>query len=177
MNITRLALSAILTTFLLMSAVLPAAAQDEKSPMSEQKTLAQVLQDRDQFSALVNAVEKAELTNTLETDGPFTVLAPTNDAFAALDDSVESMSAEKLRALLRSHLLSGSVSSSQAVTAGRAQTLQGDTLSIEQSGESVMIENATVVTPDIKAENGVIHVIDAVLMSSEDAAGSMSSKK
>ena len=80
MNITRLALSAILTTFLLMSAVLPAAAQDEKSPMSEQKTLVQVLQDRDQFSALVNAVEKAELTNTLETDGPFTVLAPTNDA-------------------------------------------------------------------------------------------------
>ncbi|PSQ70770.1 MAG: hypothetical protein BRD26_04305 [Bacteroidetes bacterium QH_1_64_81] len=87
------------------------------------------------------------------------------------------MSAEKLRALLRNHLLSGSVSSSQAVTAGRAQTLQGDTLSIEQSGESVMIENATVVTPDIKAENGVIHVVDAVLMSSEDAAGSMSSKK
>lgn len=177
MTIPRLALSAILATFLLMSAVLPAEAQDEKSPMSEQKPLVQVLQDRDQFSALASALEKAELANTLETDGPFTVLAPTNDAFAALDVSVESMRAEKLRALLRNHLLSGPVSSSQVLTAGQAQTIQGDTLSIEQSGESVMIENATVVTPDIEAENGIVHVIDAVLMPSKDATNSMSSER
>lgn len=119
------------------------------------------------FSTLITALEAAGLVETLEGDGPFTVFAPTDEAFAALPEgTVESLleDPEALSEILLYHVVPGEVTSEQVVTLDSATTAQGTDLTVTVDGETVMVDDATVVSADIAASNGVIHVIDAVLL-------------
>jgi len=119
------------------------------------------------FTTLIAAVEAAGLTETLEGEGPFTVFAPTDEAFAALPEgTVEGLleDPEALSNILLYHVVSGAVTSDQVVTLESATTAQGSDVAISVEGDSVMINDATVISADIMASNGVIHVIDTVLL-------------
>lgn len=121
------------------------------------------------FNTLVAAVQTAGLVDTLKGDGPFTVFAPTDDAFAALPDgTVETLlkpeNKEQLQAILTYHVLAGKVMSGDI--AGKTltpQTVNGQTISVDATN-GVKINDSNVVTADISASNGVIHVIDTVLL-------------
>ena len=118
------------------------------------------------FTTLVKAVQEAGLVDTLKGPGPFTVFAPTDAAFARLPaGTIEALLAdkEKLTAVLTYHVVSGAVSSADAAGLTTAKTVQGADLNITSADGSVKINDATVVKADIKATNGVIHVIDTVL--------------
>ena len=123
----------------------------------------------DQFSTLVAAVKAAGLVDTLKGDGPFTVFAPTNEAFAALPaGTVESLlkpeNKEQLIAVLTYHVIPGKVMSSDiAGKTAQVDTVQGSALSIDATS-GVMVDNAMVTTADIITSNGVIHVIDKVVL-------------
>ncbi|MGB8813984.1 MAG: fasciclin domain-containing protein [Paracoccaceae bacterium] len=123
----------------------------------------------DDFSTLVAAVTAAGLVETLKGDGPFTVFAPTNEAFAALpagtvEDLLKPENKDKLIAILTYHVVPGAITSDQL--AGKRQdvaTVQGSTVHIDgRSG--VKVNKSRVTTADIRASNGVIHVIDKVLL-------------
>ena len=120
------------------------------------------------FTALVAAVEAAGLVETLKGEGPFTVFAPTDDAFAALpegtvDDLLKPENKDKLTAVLTYHVVPGKVMSTDLSDGMKAATIQGGEVTIMTEG-GVTIDGANVVTPDVEATNGVIHVIDAVIM-------------
>jgi uncharacterized surface protein with fasciclin (FAS1) repeats len=119
-----------------------------------------------QFKTLVTALQEADLVDTLKGDGPFTVFAPTDAAFAklpagALDALVKDK--QKLAAVLTYHVVPGKVMAAQ-VKPGKVKTVQGESLSVSSQGGSVMVDNAKVVRTDIGASNGVIHVIDTVIL-------------
>ncbi len=121
-----------------------------------------------QFNTLVAAVKAAGLVEVLKGEGPFTVFAPTDEAFAALPEgTVESLlqpeNKDKLTAILTYHVVPAKVKAKD-VTAGEAPTVNGQTATIEITDAGVMIEGAKVVTTDVKASNGVIHVIDKVIL-------------
>merc|ERR1712032_734367 len=120
----------------------------------------------DAFSTLVSLLQQAELVETLSGPGPFTVFAPTNEAFAALPEStVAWLTSEENRGslveVLTYHVVSGNVMSSD-LTAGNVPTVEGQAVTV--SLDPVMINSANVVTADVGASNGVIHVIDSVLI-------------
>ena len=119
------------------------------------------------FTTLVAAVEAAGLVDTLKGEGPFTVFAPTDEAFAALPEGmVEDLLAnpEQLAEILTYHVVAGEVYAADVVGLSSATTVQGSDITIETGyNGSVMIDGATVITADIQASNGVIHVIDAVI--------------
>lgn len=122
-----------------------------------------------QFETLVAAIEAAGLVATLQGEGPFTVFAPTDEAFAALPEgTVETLlmpeNQAQLQALLTYHVVPGSVMAEQAMTLDSATTVQGQELTITTGDGTLMIDEASVIQADIAASNGVIHVIDAVLM-------------
>ncbi len=124
------------------------------------------------FNTLLAAAKAAGLAETLSSGGPFTVLAPTDEAFAALPEgTIESLlkpeNKEALKSVLLYHVIEGEVLAETVVTLDEATTLQGGTISITVSGEKVMVNEANVVMTDVMASNGVIHVIDAVLLPSE----------
>lgn len=130
------------------------------------KTIVDIAVGNDQFSTLVTALTEAGLVETLQGEGPFTVFAPTNDAFDALPEgTLESLLADKeqLSAVLTYHVLPGKVMSGDI--AGKTlmpETVQGSTVSIDAT-DGVTIDGATVIKADINASNGVIHVIDQVI--------------
>ena len=121
------------------------------------------------FKTLATALQAAGLVDTLKGKGPFTVFAPTDEAFAKLPPgTVESLlkpeNKDKLKAVLTYHVVSGKVMSDQAAKLTSAKTVQGKELKVTASGGSVMIDNAKVVKADIACSNGVIHVIDTVVL-------------
>ena len=121
------------------------------------------------FQTLVAALEAAGLVDTLSGDGPFTVFAPTDDAFAALPaGTVETLLGDipTLTDILLYHVVSGNVMAADVVTLDSATTLQGDDLSVSVDGDTVRINDARVLITDIQAANGTIHVIDSVLIPS-----------
>lgn len=122
-----------------------------------------------QFETLVAAVKAANLVETLKGEGPFTVFAPTDEAFAALpegtvDDLLKPENRDTLTAVLTYHVVPGKVMAEDAMAADSATTVQGQDISITTMDGRVMVNDATVIQPDIEASNGVIHVIDGVLM-------------
>lgn len=122
-----------------------------------------------QFQILVAAVEAAGLVDTLKGPGPFTVFAPTDAAFAKLPAGTIDMlllpeNKQKLVAILTYHVVPGSVMAADVVKLTEATTVNGATLPIAVSGGTVMVGDAKVVATDIAASNGVIHVIDTVLI-------------
>lgn len=121
------------------------------------------------FKTLVAAVAAAGLVETLKSSGPFTVFAPTDEAFAKLPKgTVESLllpeNKEKLVAVLTYHVVPGKVMASDVVKLKSAKTVNGKEATIKVSDEGVMVDAAKVVTTDIEASNGVIHVIDSVIL-------------
>ncbi len=120
------------------------------------------------FKTLVAALDAADKTSMLEEKGPFTVFAPTDDAFAKLPKgTVESLlkpeNKEKLAAILAYHVVKGEVMAKDVKTM-MAPTANGAELDIKVNGSTVMVNDAKVVKADVKASNGVIHVVDKVLM-------------
>lgn len=118
------------------------------------------------FSTLVAAVTAAGLVDTLKGDGPFTVFAPTDDAFAALPEgTVEALleDLETLTAILTYHVVPGAVMSSDLSDGMMAETVNGASVTIGV-GDTVTVDGATVIQADIEASNGVIHVIDSVIL-------------
>ena len=123
----------------------------------------------EKFKTLVTALGAAGLVDTLKGKGPFTVFAPTDEAFAKIDsetlsDLLKPENKDKLTAILTYHVISGKVKSSDIKGDMEAPTVNGKALSIKLLGGKVMINDATVVVPDVNADNGVIHIIDTVLL-------------
>jgi len=121
------------------------------------------------FKTLLAAVKAADLESTLRGTGPFTVFAPTDEAFAKLPaGTVESLikpeNKDKLKAILTYHVVSGNVGSAAAMKLTTAKTVNGKELKLDASSGSLKVGKATVTKADIQASNGVIHVIDTVLL-------------
>ena len=119
------------------------------------------------FNTLVAAVQAADLADTLAGDGPYTVFAPTDEAFAKLPEgTVEKLLAnpDQLREILLYHVVPGKVTAAQVVSLSSATTAQGSDVAITIADGSVMIDNALVTATDIETSNGVIHVIDTVIL-------------
>lgn len=124
------------------------------------------------FTTLIAAAKAAGLADTLANGGPFTVFAPTDAAFAALGkDTIANLlkpaNKAQLAAILKLHVVAGRVMAAQAMTLDAAPTLNGASLPLVQKGGKLHVGNATVTATDVEASNGVIHVIDAVLLPKE----------
>ncbi|USD66424.1 fasciclin domain-containing protein [Vibrio sp. SCSIO 43136] len=133
------------------------------------KDIVDVAAKNESFTTLVAAVKAAGLVDTLKGDGPFTVFAPTDEAFAKLPDGTIEMllkpeNKDKLVSILTYHVVSGKVMASDVVALNDAKSVQGAMLDVTASGSGVMINDSNVIATDVKASNGVIHVIDTVLI-------------
>lgn len=122
-----------------------------------------------QFNTLAAALEAADLVGTLKGEGPFTVFAPTDDAFAKLPEgTVENLlkpeNRDQLVAVLTYHVVPGKVMAADVVNLSEAKTVNGSDIAISVKGDSVRIDDATVVATDVAASNGVIHIIDSVIL-------------
>lgn len=154
----------ILTSGLLaLSLALTAVAQDKSD-----KNIVETAVAAGNFKTLAAALTAAGLVETLSGPGPFTVFAPTDEAFAALPDgTVESLlkpeNKEKLVGILTYHVVAGKVKSADVVT-GEVPTVNGAKLNVKRTDAGVTVNEANVTAADIKASNGVIHVIDAVVI-------------
>ncbi|GIW27398.1 MAG: hypothetical protein KatS3mg070_0761 [Meiothermus sp.] len=135
---------------------------------TQNQTIAQIVATNPNFSTLLAAVQAAGLVETLSGPGPFTVFAPTNEAFAKIPKAdLDKLLADKaaLTKVLTYHVVAGRVPSSQVVTLKEAKTVQGQSVTIEvKDGKVILNGNSTVTVVDIQASNGIIHVIDTVLL-------------
>lgn len=133
------------------------------------KDIVDVAVEAGAFNTLVAAVKAAGLVDVLKGDGPFTVFAPTDEAFAALpegtiDNLLKPENKDQLVAILTYHVVPGLVTSGDVVKLTEATTVQGSTIEIKVMDGMVMIDGAHVVTADVPAKNGVIHIIDKVIL-------------
>jgi uncharacterized surface protein with fasciclin (FAS1) repeats len=145
------------------------AAHHEKGEMSAKKDIVATAVTNGNFKTLTAALKAAGLVETLRGDGPFTVFAPTDAAFAKLPEGtvatlLKPENKEKLIAVLTYHVVPGKVMAKTAVTLDAAETVQGSSLTLAVKGDKLMVDNATVVMADVEASNGVIHVIDSVVL-------------
>jgi uncharacterized surface protein with fasciclin (FAS1) repeats len=136
------------------------------------KTIVEVAVGADNFKTLVAAVKAADLVETLSGEGPFTVFAPTDEAFGKLpkgtvEELVKPENKEKLTAILTYHVVPGKVMAADVVELKSAKTVQGKKVRIRVKDGKVMVNKANVVKTDIVCKNGVIHVIDAVILPPE----------
>ncbi|MGC0223865.1 fasciclin domain-containing protein [Pseudooceanicola nitratireducens] len=135
---------------------------------SMKKDIVDTAAEAGSFTTLLAAAEAAGLVDTLKGEGPLTVFAPTDDAFAALPEgTVDSLllpeNKDKLTQILTYHVVAGAVKSTDLSDGMKAATVEGSEITVDLDN-GVMINDATVVQADIEASNGVIHVIDSVLM-------------
>ena len=158
--------SILLSTLLLCGivAVMPSARAEDKKDIIDTAVAA------GQFKTLAKALTEAELIDTLKGKGPFTVFAPTDAAFAKIPK--ETLAAilkdkEKLKAILTYHVVPGKVMAADVVKLEKAKTVQGSNVKIVVKDGKVMVNQAKVVKTDIETSNGVIHVIDAVILPPE----------
>ena len=121
------------------------------------------------FNTLVAALQAADLVDALKAEGPYTVFAPTDEAFAklpadVLEDLLKPENQDQLQAILLYHVVSGKIMSGDISGSAQPETLQGATIDVEASGNGVTVNSANVVAADVEASNGVIHVIDNVIL-------------
>ena len=121
------------------------------------------------FNTLAAALQAADLVDALKQPGPYTVFAPTDEAFANLpagtvEDLLKPENKEKLIAILTYHVVPGEVDAAEVVKLNSAKTLNGKDVAIKVKDGNVMVNSAKVIKPDVKASNGVIHVIDTVII-------------
>jgi uncharacterized surface protein with fasciclin (FAS1) repeats len=160
----KLMISAILFSLIITSFAL---AGDHHKSKSSKKDILTIAVDAGNFKTLAAALTEAGLIEALQGDGPFTVFAPTDDAFAKLPEgTVEALLKDKetLKKILLYHVVAGEVTSKEVVKLTKAETLEGKNVKIKVKDGSVMINDAKVTGADIMASNGVIHVIDTVLI-------------
>jgi len=153
-----------LATALLIGSAAPAAAQ--YNDMNE-KNIVETAVEAGSFNTLATALEAAGLVETLANGGPFTVFAPTDEAFAKLPEGTLDallQDKERLTAILTYHVVPGEVTAEQVVGLDSAETVNGEEISISVVDGTVMIDDATVTQADIRASNGIIHVIDSVIL-------------
>jgi uncharacterized surface protein with fasciclin (FAS1) repeats len=136
---------------------------------AQDKNIVELAVGNENLSTLVTAVKAAGLVETLSGEGPFTVFAPTNEAFENLPEGVlESLlkpeNKDQLVAVLTYHVVSGSVMSTDLKDGMKAETVQGESATVKLNYGKAKIDNANVVAADVKASNGVVHVIDAVIL-------------
>lgn len=165
MNFTSLILAAAV-----VAAPMTAFAGDMNKMDSSKKDIVDTAVAAGSFKTLATALEAAGLVETLKGPGPFTVFAPTDAAFAKLPaGTVEGLLKDKpkLTAILTYHVVAGNVKAADVVKLDSAKTVNGQSVAIKVVDGKVMIDNATVTTADVEASNGVIHVIDTVLLPKE----------
>lgn len=147
--------------------------KDTKTDSSQQqntvstKTIAETASSDPQFSTLVTALQTAGLVDTLNGEGPFTVFAPTNEAFDKLPaGTLDALLKDpaKLKSILLYHVVSGNVKAADVVKLTSAKTVEGQDVKISVDGSTVKVNDATVTKTDIETKNGTIHVIDTVLL-------------
>ena len=164
----------ILTTALVSAALAASApiafADGHKSAHAHSKPdIVEVASSKSDFSTLVAAVKAADLVAALQADGPYTVFAPTNAAFDALPEGtvaslLEPENKDALTSVLTYHVIPSKVMAGDIpMGKTKVKTLQGTTVVIKKTAEGVTVDGANVVMADVKAKNGVIHVIDAVI--------------
>lgn len=152
-------------TVLGFAAILTACANTKQAEMAPEQDIVDVAVAAGSFNTLVTAVQQAGLVNTLKGDGPFTVFAPTDEAFAKIpQEKLNALLADKemLTKVLTYHVVAGKVMAAD-VKAGMVRTVEGRSIDVTTYG-GVMVNDAKVVKTDIVASNGVIHVIDTVLI-------------
>ena len=158
----------LLRRFAVLAAVsLAAAGCDDDDGTGAEVDIVATARAAGQFNTLLTAVQAAGLTTTLETGGPFTVFAPTDAAFAAIPPATLNAliaNQAQLQAVLTYHVVPGEVTAAQAAGLTSAPTVNGKALAITNTGGVLRVGGARVVTTDIRASNGIIHVIDAVLI-------------
>ena len=143
------------------------ASMEKKMDKMKKMSIVETAATNKDFSILVKAVEAADLRNALSGEGPYTVFAPTNKAFEALPKGeLEALlkDKEKLASILTYHVVQGKVNSAEVVKLDKATTLNGQDIKIKKNDDGVTIDDAKVVTTDIECSNGVIHVIDKVIL-------------
>jgi len=142
-------------------------AGDHHKSKSSKKDIVTTAVEAGNFNTLATALTEAGLIEALQSDGPFTVFAPSDDAFAKLPEgTIESLLKDKeaLTKVLLYHVVSGEVTSKEVVKLKKAETLEGEYITIKTTDDGVMINNSNIIGADIMASNGVIHVIDTVLL-------------
>jgi transforming growth factor-beta-induced protein len=138
-------------------------------PKPKQDNIVETAKSTGQFSTLLAALNAADLTDVFRGDAPFTILAPTDEAFAKIPEATLASlllpeNKETLVSILKFHVVAGSVTANSAITASKATTLQGAQVRFQLEDGRLKVENAIVLKNDVTASNGIIHVIDNVLM-------------
>lgn len=141
----------------------------EKASSMMEKDIVDTANSAGMFNTLVQAIKAADLVDTLKGPGPFTVFAPTDKAFAklpagTLTDLLKPENKAKLQAILTYHVVAGKVMSQDAVKLSSAKTVNGESFTIRSSNNGLMVDDANITKADINATNGVIHVIDRVIL-------------
>lgn len=160
----KLMISAVLFSLTITTMLI---AGDHDKMKGSEKDIVTIAVESGKFNTLAKALTETGLVEALKGDGPFTVFAPTDEAFAKLPEgTIESLLKDKeaLKSILLYHVVSGNVTSEQVVKLNKAETLSGKNVKINVNDGSVMINNATVTKADVIASNGVIHIIDTVLI-------------
>lgn len=165
-NIRSNKLSALISTAILAVAATTTAYADNQGVQGD---IVDTAVAAGQFNTLAAALEAADLASTLKGEGPFTVFAPTDEAFAKLPaGTVESLlkpeNREQLVGILTYHVVAGEVSSSEVVKISEATTVNGADIAIAVADGKVRINDATVIAADVDASNGIIHVVDTVIL-------------
>jgi len=140
---------------------------DDHKGNDSSKDIVTIAVESGQFNTLAKALTETGLVEALQGDGPFTVFAPTDEAFSKLPEgTIESLLNDKetLKSILLYHVVSGKVTSDQVVKLNKAETLSGKNVNIKTSDAGVVINDSKVIAADVMAKNGVIHIIDTVLI-------------
>src|SRR3954452_17169912 len=167
MTRTRTTLALLLAAVVAVAAIGASASASTASRTAGDKNIVETAVAAGQFTALASLVTKAGLVDTLATGGPFTVFAPTDAAFAKVPKAtLDALAANpaQLKSVLLYHVVSGRVSAADVVKLNTAKTLDGRSVAIKAVGGGVFVDQARVTTADVEASNGVIHVIDSVLI-------------
>lgn len=147
---------------------------NEKTNNHDHHTIVEVATETDELTTLTAAIVAAGLDDVLESDGPFTVFAPTNEAFDALPEGVlDSLlmpeNRDQLVNILTYHVVSGKIMSDDLSDGMTAETVQGSDVSISVTDYDVNVDEASITQADVEASNGVIHIIDAVILPAEES--------
>lgn len=166
-------LTAMMSAVAVTALAMPAMAAHHEGEHDEAKNIVETAMASDSFETLTAAVKAAGLAEALQGEGPFTVFAPTDEAFEALPEgTLESLlkpeNKEKLVAILKYHVVSGKVMAEKAMTLTEAETLNGQKVAIEKKDDGLYVGGAKVVKPDVGASNGVIHAVDSVILPPEE---------
>lgn len=179
-------LKEILSALILPALLAPLSASDCDSKPKHQttgtkSTIVEVAVGAGQFKTLAAALAAADLVDVLKTGGPFTVFAPTDAAFAKLpagtvEELLKPENKAHLQAILKYHVVAGRVTGSDALAAGKAKTLEGKQVTIALNEGRLQINGATVLKNDVPASNGVIHIIDTVLLPPSGHSGTKNAR-